>query len=578
MGSKPKDHDDSELLQKGLPCWRDECGSSDAVAEYSDGHQHCFSCRATRGATSGASDRDGRGEQLRGSARGDDGGELHQALLTARPVAIRSRGLTQATCKDDEYLVRQRPNGDWEHLTPYRDRDTGALVGIKVRNTGQDGTSKDFYWIGSSKDQLGGAHRYPAGGKRLTIMEGEIDRATVRQAYALKWPVVTIPNGAAEAEKCFRKNLPYISSFDEVVIGFDMDSVGRAAAVACAKLLPPGKAKIVKWEDKDANAMQMGGKGDKITWCVHSAEPYRPDGIVDARQLTAKALSPPVTGIPWPWEPLTSWTFGRRRQELITMGAGTGLGKSDFWAEVIACDLKGETKDGHAPPYAPQAWGVFGFESGPVTTKLQIAGKLAGRRFHIPNDPDFPAWTREELEAVLDRMDQDIWNAGGRLFINDSFGAADWDHVKERMRYLRHAEDVTNFLVDPIGAMANGDEDERKVLDEITLQGAALTVELDASINFVSHLRRPADGPSHEEGGRVKLSQFRGSNGISMYSTFVFGGERNQQAEDEAERYVMHLRSLKDRFTGNSVGKHFSLVYDPITGSYDLPTPSFLED
>jgi twinkle protein len=559
---------ESELVQKGLPC--DDCGSSDALALYTDEHTHCFSCGVTKGSNAPVLD------GLRDDRTGDEQGPLGATIQTGSIHALKSRGITQATCREWDYRIRQNPHGEFEQLAVYRD-EHGTPAGVKVRNVGVDGTAKEFHWVGSAKGQLYGRHKWSAGGKILTIVEGEIDALTVSQCYAHKYPVVSVPNGAHEAAKAFAKNLEFIASFDKVVIGFDMDAQGRDAAVECAKLLPPGKAFIVKWAGgKDANEMLQAGKPEEITRCCWNAEAYRPDGVIDARQLTAQCLDPVETGIPWPWDFMTGWTYGRRPQELYVIGAGTGIGKTDMVAEVIASTISGLTKSGRA--YPPEGFAIFAYEAGAATTKKAIAGKLASRRFHIPQDDSGASWTDDELRAAMDLMDHALWDRGGKLFINDSRGAADWDAVVERARYLHHAEGITNFLVDPISALVTDEENERQFIDKLVLQAAKLSVELNSKIYLASHLARPKDGPSHEEGGHVRLSQFRGSNAIGMFANFVFGMERNQQAEEESERALATIRVVKDRFTGNSIGKTSKIVYDAITGSYDSPSPSFIGD
>jgi twinkle protein len=67
-------------------------------------------------------------------------------------------------------------------------------------------------------------------------------------AYELlgsKWPVVSIKSGAQSAVKDIKENLEYIESFENVVIAFDMDKHGQAAAKKVARLLKPSKAKIM---------------------------------------------------------------------------------------------------------------------------------------------------------------------------------------------------------------------------------------------------------------------------------------------------------------------------------------------
>jgi twinkle protein len=73
-------------------------------------------------------------------------------------------------------------------------------------------------------------------------------------------------------------------------------------------------------------------------------------------------------------------------------------------------------------------------------------------------------------------------------------------------------------------------------------------------------------GKPHEEGGRVTISQFRGSRAIGFWSHFMFGMERNQQADDPEERKTTTFRVLKDRYTGRATGETFQLGYNHETG------------
>ena len=91
-------------------------------------------------------------------------------------------------------------------------------------------------------------------------------------------------------------------------------------------------------------------------------------------------------------------------------------------------------------------------------------------------------------------------------------------------------------------------------------------LELGVFIHFISHLTRPGNGATpHEEGGRVKQAQFRGSNAIGMWSHFMFGLERNTQGEEEEDRLTT-FRCLKDRNTGQATGRTLKLDYDRDTG------------
>jgi twinkle protein len=106
--------------------------------------------------------------------------------------AVNSRGLHQETCEKWGYL--QGTN----HGKPCQIASTAtlrraAVVAAKVRYPG-----KEFEFAGTPrKAPLYGQWLWSSGGKMLTITEGEIDALSVSQAQGNKWPVVSVPNGAA---------------------------------------------------------------------------------------------------------------------------------------------------------------------------------------------------------------------------------------------------------------------------------------------------------------------------------------------------------------------------------------------
>lgn len=571
---KPRDFSGVEVAQLHTPC--PGCGSSDALTIYTDGHGFCFAedklySARNLGYAPSANHSDVPNRSVGSGAHLSV--DLQEYLSTAKAHPLKSRGITQATCKKWDYLIRKGPKG-YEQLAVYHDPKSKQPETVKIRTEG-----KDFFWEGPERHRgkrLYGQHLWATSGKSVTITEGELDALSVSQVFDHKYPVVSVPNGAAQAHKAVAANLEWLNSFDKVVLMFDMDQPGRDAATQCAQLLPPGKAFIATLPEKDANACLMAGKGAEITKAFWNAQAWRPDGIIDARTLTARCLNPVVCGTPWPWAFWTDWTHGRRPGEVYVWGGGTGIGKTDLAAEVIACTISGTTRDLHAS-FAPEGFAVFSYETGPASLKKAIAGKLAKRRFHIPHNSDNPMWTEDELRDAMDYMDVALWEGGGKLFINDSFGAADWEAVVERARYVVHAENVRHILLDPLSALVLGAEDERKALDELVMEASMLSQELKASIYIASHLTRPQHGDSHEEGGQVSLNQFRGSNGIVMFANYCFGLERNQQAEDASERTRTVVRCLKDRYTGDSTGKTQALFYDTLAGTLDVPATSHLE-
>jgi twinkle protein len=166
----------------------------------------------------------------------------------------------------------------------------------------------------------------------------------------------------------------------------------------------------------------------------------------------------------------------------------------------------------------------------------------------------------DEFETAWDEVAQE-----GRIFLYDSFGINDWESIRSKIRYLRDAEGVRYFFLDHLTALAAWQEDERKALEVIMAELGSLVKEIPIWILFVSHLATP-EGKPHEEGGRVTIRHFKGSRAIGFWTHFMFGMERDQQAENHAVRTTTVLRCLKDRYTGTSTGKVGYLGYDPATG------------
>lgn len=481
--------------------------------------------------------------------------------------AIPSRKITQETCRKFDYRMKRGHDGGVDHLAIYRD-EHGQPKWIKVRHTGTpEEPKKAFAIIGKAGDEFFGQHLWTSGQRdKLTIVGGEIDCLTFAQATDLQWPVVSPGKGELSLAKCVKANLPWLLGFKTICIGMDNDPAGQEATVEALKLLPPGKVKLIKWTRKDPNEMLLGGEGKQIFSCMWNAEAHRPDGIVDARSLTARCLEPPAWGLPWAHRYKTDWTFGRRRKELYGLGSGIGMGKSDYQTQQVAADLLGITEDGER--YEPQSWGIFSLEGGgPEEPKMRIAAKIAHKIFAEP--PEVGGYDPEDIARTLEQMDTTIWDSGGRLFINDSQGITGWPEIVDRITYLAKGEGVDHFLVDPLTALITDAANERQELDHMVLSFVKLMESLDTYGYYACHLTRPSNGPPHEEGGQTSLRQFRGSNGIGMFSSFVFGYEGNQQAEDEMERTNRVERLLKARKNGKAVGRTATLYYDPLTGMLD---------
>ena len=449
------------------------------------------------------------------------------------------RNITRETCEKFGYTVGQ-----------YRDRPVQIApyyIGNRMAAQKLRFPDKGFKFIGETGDVgLYGQQLWRDGGKMVVVTEGEIDCMSVSQLQGNKYPVVSVPNGAAGARKALAKQLDWLNRFEKIILMFDNDDAGRKAVDECVDLFPPGRCYVAALPMKDANEMLVAGRGPEVIDAVWGAKQYRPGGLVTIADIRKDVMKTPEVGLPWCLSTLTGFTYGRRHGEVYAIGAGTGVGKTDLLTQQITYDVV-ELK---------QKVGVFFLEQQPAETAKRLAGKVAGKRFHVPND----GWTTEDLTTSLHTLE-----GTGGLFLYDHFGSCNWDVIRERIRYLAHAEGVRLFYLDHLTALAAEEEDERKALETIMAQIGSLVKELDVVLHLVSHLATP-EGKPHEEGGRVMIRHFKGSRAIGFWCHYMLGLERNQQSEDEAERGTTTLRVLKDRYTGQSTGRTMFIKYDHTTG------------
>jgi len=449
--------------------------------------------------------------------------------------AIDERGLNKETV---EYYGVKVAGDKWA-FPYYHGKE---LVAYKVREK----ADKKFYGYGSLKNvDFFGANKVGSGGRLLIVTEGEFDAMAATQmlrTMGKNYRVVSLPNGANV--NAVKQHLEWLEKFESVVLCLDQDEPGQQAAEKICELLSPGKASIMGMSEKDANNMLIAGKAKEFYNNIWQASEYRPDGIVAVSDVLEEALRPVEKGLDWPWPTLTAKTYGRRRKELYGFGAGSGCGKTEGFKEIIQ----------HVIDVDKTPVGLMFLEEQPAMTLKQIAGKIYNKRFHIP-DGD---WTVEELKEGITALD-------GLVFLYDHFGQKDWDSIKSKIRYMVVSLGIKDIFLDHLTALVADEPDTNAALGRIMEDMASLTQELDFTLYFISHLSTPSGDP-HEEGGRVKASQFRGSRTITFWSHYLFGYERNQQADSEDARNTTTFRVLKDRYTGLATGLTFSLFFDHTTG------------
>jgi twinkle protein len=527
----------STFVKHKLPC--PSCGGSDPVSMNNDGSAKCFSC--------GTFFTDYKNPKGTATVKKVNSTSYLNAY-TGTTGSLTDRNISEKTA--NKYGVRVVYNSDGsiaEHVYPYY--NSNEIVAVKTRYV----TNKSFRVSGTYEgtglfgEQLYGKSKLP-----LTITEGECDAMSVVD-LGIKSAVVSIKRGSAGAVRDIRDSIEFVESFDKVIICFDNDKAGRKAARDVARLLKPGKAKIMQLPNgyKDANDMLNNKRFAEFTKAWFEAKTYTPSGILELSSKKDSWLKREIKeSIAFPYEGLNQKLYGLRKNELLTLTGGTGLGKSSVVRELEHWLIK-QTDDNI---------GIMALEENWQRTADGIVSIEANDRLYINEIRD--RYPEDKLSELFDSTIQE-----GRVFIHAHLGVNDIDEIFSKLRYMIIGCECKWVIIDHLHMLVSSltDTDERRGIDLLMTRLRSLVEETGVGMILVSHLRRVGGDQGHERGVQVSLSHLKGSQSIAQLSDSVVAVERNQQAEDITEANTTIVRVLKSRYTGYT-GYACSLLYDADTG------------
>lgn len=527
----------SEILRAHLPC--PDCGSSDALSEYTDGHTYCYSCNALHNS-----------DETEPTTKYDD----FISDLSLKP--LKARGITESTCRKYQYYFTNY-KGKPCQVANYFD-ENGTLVGQKLRF--QD---KSFAVKGKLSATFFGQQLYN-NGVRLIITEGEIDCLTVSQLLGNQEPVVSIPCGVQSAKKVFEANLKWLEGFNEVVVVFDNDDAGRKGAKEIEGILSPEKLRIaVLKQYKDPNEYYINDKGNELLEALENAKKVTPENIINADTLLDDLLEEPeeVTGYSLPWTVKADKMIrGVRKGEITMLTAGTGIGKSTMIRElgyhlVMEHGLK---------------IGSMMLEENVLRTSKGYIGLYLKKPVHLSRKGITNDQYTEAFNHTL---------GTGNFVMYNHFGSLDNSSILNAIRYMAVTEKCDFILIDHISIAVSGIEsnNERKLIDILMTRLRQLCEELGVGLICICHLKRGDGKKSAEEGGSISLEDLRGSQAIAQLSDTIIALERNQQADSDVKKNLVQIRVLKCRQTGDT-GIGGKLWFNKEKNRLEIPNVDLMND
>ncbi len=489
-----------------LPC--PDCGSSDALCSYEDGHTYCFSCQSYKG------------------------GKTADTATSLKHYDIPDifRGINKNTFA--KYHVHFEIINDKLHCAVFPLGDN--------RWQFRSCTSKQIWMAGEDHSPpMFGRDIFQAGSaKAITITEGFYDTLAAHQMLG-NYPVVGV-TGTSTAKKECAHNHAYLDSFDTIYLCFDNDEPGKKAAKEVATLFEYKKVKFVDLTlYKDANDYLEAGKVKEFVSAWWSAKNYTPDNIISSFKEIEKLIDEEGTkpSVKYPWKKIQEMTYGIRTGEIVLLTGLEGMGKT----EII------RALEHHLLKATDSPIGVIHLEESKARTIKGLVGLELKAPAHLPDTPI----TKQEIKDVF----RNLAKGEERIHLYSNTRSDDPNDLISAIRFMVTACGCKYVFLDHITMVVTGmdDIDERRILDNLSTKLANLVEELDFTLFLVSHVND--DGLT------------RGSRNISKVSDLHIHLDRDKLNPNKLIRNTTDLTIKKNRF-GAFTGKAGRLLFD--NNSFDL--------
>ena len=498
----------------------------DNLAIYSDGQTHCFAC-----GSHGFTEHRG-GEALGGvKVKIKDSGWIQE--YRGDYYSLPDRKIRAETLEKYRIKCEKDHNGTiFKHHYPYHNQK-GDMVGMKTRIV----SDKSFYGKGdtSNTNMLFGQQLFKAGGKFLTIVEGELDACSAYEMFGSRWPVVSINNGANSVSN-IKNNLVWIDSFETVVICFDNDVAGVESAKQIAPILGPNKCKILTLsKHKDASDYLSNGDSKAFydEWWNDSKD-YTVSGVAtvdEMREALMDYKNTELVPLPDSFGDLNHMMRGGiAKGELVSIVAHTSIGKTTILNELIY----------HFATNTNEKIGCFMVEDNIDETIRKVVSVHTAQNLQLV----------EPKQLDVDSIMQSAIDIGFGTKIqlhSDGGGSIDIDEMFSKIRYFVKGLGCGIILVDPLHTAIKNLSNEN--IEDVMDRFIKLCKETRCAVILSTHTRKPDDG-SHPH----KISEYdvKGSGAIpqACHTNILFS--RDKLSTDDYTKNSTRIRVPKLRRTGQT--------------------------
>jgi len=445
-------------------------------------------------------------------------------------------------------------NPSWYYY-PYT-RLNGDIAGYKGRAAFKidDKRPQRAYGLVRMRDtMLFGQHLFNKGGKYLILTEGEEDALSWFQTMfeqsdgKYETACCSVGYGAHNARAHISVNYDFVSSFENVLVAFDNDKAGNAAADEVLRLLKPGQGLRVKYvEYKDANDYLQNGQARRLVDLFWKAERYTPVDISTLGQLWSQfenSIEYKMIELPPEYSTLKEMLGGGFRSGQITMiGALTSVGKSTHLNNIAY----------HAAIRQQKKVGLLYLESSPEDIVSSFLSLHTGINLQTT---DRAALNMRSLKEQFDDM---VGDDDRIITVNHHGSFVTVDEMFDKIRWMAKAMECELILIDPLQAAVPSNDNG--VLDTFMDRLLKIVKETNAHIIVVSHMKKPADDSPHD----VSEYSLKGSSSLNQiaFNTILLSRDKNHSSP--SVRNATKITLVKNRTMG-STGNAGWVRYDPST-------------
>ena len=390
-----------------------------------------------------------------------------------------------------------------------------------------------------------------AGGKSITITEGELDRLSAIQMLG-DWPCVSVPS-ATPSKEFWINARDYLGAFDKIVLSIDNDEAGDRLVEKFFKLFPGKVYRMSHGKFKDANEFLEAGEIADYKSSFWNAQKVKPDNVNTTAEDFLKVYDETPnyeyfkTGI----EGLDQKMLGIHKGAFTMVLAPTGLGKTEFFRYLEnQCYRSSEYSFAFCHGEETELRSLLGLASYDLQTNVI--------RKDLIEERGLDAEVRNSLKK---------FGESERLYQFKIPVGAEIDGIVDEIRFLATAMGVDFFFIEPIQdfVVGNTTEKENKLTDLANTM-KRMASELNIGIIIIAHAN---------EDGDAKYCK-----SLTQSAAYEIVLDRDVDSEDLEERNRTYVSVGRKNRTGGGSGPCGSLTFSldsftltPDSGPVEPPSP-----